>query len=88
MWDKSLETSADLWRHQLWWLDQEFSSTPSEDDVESFASSEEDDAFITGEICAYQDKPLTSSDENDGDGLEDEEADEDGSTSATLVRRF
>ena len=67
---------------------QEFSSTSSEDDVESsLESSEGDDTSITGEIVAYQDEPLANSDDNDGESIA-EDSDEDGLTPATLQRRF
>lgn len=68
--------------------DQEFSSTSSEDDVESsFESSEDDDTSIAGEIVAYQDEPLANSDDSDGESIA-EDSDEDGLTPATLLRRF
>ncbi|PFX13810.1 hypothetical protein AWC38_SpisGene22077 [Stylophora pistillata] len=68
--------------------DQEFSCTSSEDDVESFSSSEEDSTDIIGEIVANQDEPLMNSDESDSNGQEGEDEDEDGLSSATLSRRF
>ena len=45
---------------------------------------------VTGEILAYQDEPLATSDD-DGDTInveDDEDADEDGLTSAMLLWRF
>ena len=67
---------------------QEFSSTSSEDDVESsLESSEGDDTSITGEIVAYQDEPLANSDDNDSESIA-EDSDEDGLAPATLQQRF
>ncbi|PFX15621.1 hypothetical protein AWC38_SpisGene20154 [Stylophora pistillata] len=68
--------------------DQGFSCTSSEDDVESFSSSEEVSTGIMGEIVAYQDElwrtpmRVTATDKKRND------EDEDGLSSATLSRRF
>ena len=70
--------------------DQEFSSSSSSDEVESSLSDEEENLSVTGEILAYQDEPLATSDD-DGDTInveDDEDADEDGLTSAMLLWRF
>ena len=70
--------------------DQEFSSSSSSDEVESLLSNEEENLSVTGEILAYQDEPLATSDD-DGDTInveDDEDADEDGLTSAMLLWRF
>ena len=68
--------------------DQEFSSSTSEEDLESSESMEEDTISITNEINPYQGEPLASSDSN-GEGSEDnDQGDEDGLTPATLERQF
>ena len=68
--------------------DQEFSSSTSEEDLESSESMEEDLVSITNQVSPYQGEPLADSDSN-GEGSEDNgEGDEDGLTPATLERRF
>ena len=70
--------------------DQDFSSSSSSDEVESSLSHEEENLSVTGKILAYQDEPLATSDD-DGDTInveDDEDADEDGLTSAMLLQRF
>lgn len=68
--------------------DQEFSSSSSSDEVESSLSDEEENLSVTGEILAYQDEPLATSDDGDPNIEDEEDADEDGLTSAMLLRRF
>ena len=70
--------------------DLEFSSSLSSDKVELSLSDKQENLSVTGEILAYQDEPLATSDD-DGDTInveDDEDADEDGLTSAMLLRRF
>ena len=69
--------------------DQEFSSSSSSDEVESSLGDEEENLSVTGEILAYQDEPLATSDDDGDTNIEDEEdAGENGLTSAMLLRRF
>ena len=68
--------------------DQEFSSSTSEEDLESSERMEEDLVSITNQVSPYQEEPLADSDSN-GEGSEDNgEGDEDGLTPATLEGRF
>ena len=70
--------------------DLEFSSSLSSDKVELSLSDKEENLSVTGEILAYQDEPLATSDD-DGDTInveDDEDADEDGLTSAMLLWCF
>jgi len=67
--------------------DQEFSSSSSSDEVESLLSNEEENLSVMGEILAYQ-EPLATSDDGDSNMEDAEDANEDGLTSAMLLRRF
>ena len=61
---------------------EDFTSSSSEDDLDSIQSSEEEIGSDMGHIAPYECEPLASSDENGG-GLE-----EDGLSAATLEQRF
>ena len=68
--------------------DENFSSSTSEDDVDSMRSVEDEDESVTNQIAPYEGEPLASSDDNGEGGEEEDEGDEDGLTAATLERRF
>ena len=68
--------------------DQEFSASSFSVEVESSLSYEEENLPVTGETSAYQDEPLANSDDGDSNIEDEEDADEDGLTSAMILRRF
>ena len=51
-------------------------------------SNKEENLSVTGEILAYQDEPLATSDDGDTNIEDKEDADEDGLTSAMLLWHF
>ena len=68
--------------------EEDYSSSTSEDDVDSLQSLEEDIESVPDQIAPYEGEPLASSDDN-GEGLnEEDEGDEDGLTASILERRF
>ena len=68
--------------------EQDYSSSMSEDDVDSVPSLDEDEESVPDQIAPYEGEPLASSDDN-GEGLDEEdEGDEDGVTASILERRF
>ena len=68
--------------------EQEFSSSKSEDDVDSVQSLEEDEESVPDQVAPYEGKPLASSDDNGEVFDEEDEGDEDGLTASILERRF
>lgn len=64
------------------------SSSSSSDEVESSLSDKVENLSVMGIILAYQDEPLANSVDGDTNVEQEEDADEDGLTSAMLLRCF